>query len=133
MKNKKGFTLIEIIVTVTILAVLMAISVPTVMNFLGDSNKGSCDSHITELQSSYAYAVKTNKYSTALENGTFTEYCALLTKTIQGGYSDATLTSSSKSAKTATYSGICPSDGLITFTFSDDYTSVTGVCAKHGK
>lgn len=37
-ENKKGFTLIEIIVVVTILAVLMAIAVPSIMKYLDEGN-----------------------------------------------------------------------------------------------
>lgn len=37
--NKKGFTLIEIIVVVVILAVLMAVAVPAVMSYLGEADK----------------------------------------------------------------------------------------------
>ena len=35
IKNKKGFTLIEIIVVIVILAVLMAVAVPSVLSYLG--------------------------------------------------------------------------------------------------
>lgn len=38
MKNKKGFTLIEIIVVVVILAVLMAVAVPSVMKYMGEAD-----------------------------------------------------------------------------------------------
>lgn len=37
-KNKKGFTLIEIIVVVVILAVLMAVAVPSVMKYLSEAD-----------------------------------------------------------------------------------------------
>lgn len=37
-KNKKGFTLIEIIVVVVILAVLMAVAVPSVMKYMNEAD-----------------------------------------------------------------------------------------------
>ena len=37
-KNKKGFTLIEIIVVVVILAVLMAVAVPSVLKYMGEAD-----------------------------------------------------------------------------------------------
>lgn len=37
-KNKKGFTLIEIIVVVVILAVLMAVAVPSVLKYIGEAD-----------------------------------------------------------------------------------------------
>lgn len=39
-QNKKGFTLIEIIVVIVILAVLMAIAVPAVLNYLDSADDG---------------------------------------------------------------------------------------------
>jgi type IV pilus assembly protein PilA len=36
LKNKKGFTLIEIIVVIVILAVLMAVAVPSVMSYMNE-------------------------------------------------------------------------------------------------
>ncbi|WP_231385222.1 prepilin-type N-terminal cleavage/methylation domain-containing protein [Candidatus Stoquefichus massiliensis] len=38
IKNKKGFTLIEIIVVVVILAVLMAVAVPSVLKYLDEAD-----------------------------------------------------------------------------------------------
>lgn len=37
-KNKKGFTLIEIIVVVVILAVLLAVAVPSVLKYMGEAD-----------------------------------------------------------------------------------------------
>jgi type IV pilus assembly protein PilA len=37
-KNKKGFTLIEIIVVIVILAVLMAVAVPSVLKYVDEAN-----------------------------------------------------------------------------------------------
>ena len=37
-KNKKGFTLIEIIVVIVILAVLLAVAVPSVLNYLDEAD-----------------------------------------------------------------------------------------------
>lgn len=39
LKNRKGFTLIEIIVVIVILAVLMAVAVPSVMSYINEGNK----------------------------------------------------------------------------------------------
>ncbi|MDD3049141.1 MAG: prepilin-type N-terminal cleavage/methylation domain-containing protein [Bacilli bacterium] len=37
-KNKKGFTLVEVIVVLVILAILIAIAVPSVMKYIDDAN-----------------------------------------------------------------------------------------------
>lgn len=39
LRNRKGFTLIEIIVVIVILAVLMAVAVPSVMSYMNEGNK----------------------------------------------------------------------------------------------
>lgn len=39
LRNKKGFTLIEIIVVIVILAVLMAVAVPSVMSYMNEGTK----------------------------------------------------------------------------------------------
>lgn len=44
LKNRKGFTLIEIIVVIVILAVLMAIAVPSVMSYINEGNKTKYES-----------------------------------------------------------------------------------------
>lgn len=38
LRNRKGFTLIEIIVVIVILAVLMAVAVPSVMSYMSEGN-----------------------------------------------------------------------------------------------
>ena len=38
LRNRKGFTLIEIIVVIVVLAVLMAVAVPSVMSYLNEGN-----------------------------------------------------------------------------------------------
>ncbi|WP_082189878.1 prepilin-type N-terminal cleavage/methylation domain-containing protein [Candidatus Stoquefichus sp. SB1] len=49
-KNKKGFTLIEIIVVVVILAVLMAVAVPSVLKYVDEANDAK---YITQARSAY--------------------------------------------------------------------------------
>lgn len=39
MKNKKGFTLVEIIVVLVILAILAAISVPSVIGYVNEAKE----------------------------------------------------------------------------------------------
>lgn len=44
LRNRKGFTLIEIIVVIVILAVLMAIAVPSVMSYINEGNNAKYQS-----------------------------------------------------------------------------------------
>lgn len=61
LKNRKGFTLIEIIVVIVILAVLMAVAVPSVMSYIGEGNKAKYESVartvLVNTQTEYAKAV----------------------------------------------------------------------------
>ena len=56
--NKKGFTLIEIIVVVVILAVLMAVAVPAVMSYLDEADNANYEtlgrSALIAVQTEYA-------------------------------------------------------------------------------
>ncbi len=49
-KNKKGFTLIEIIVVVVILAVLMAVAVPSVLKYIDEADDAK---YMTQARSAY--------------------------------------------------------------------------------
>lgn len=45
LRNKKGFTLIEMIVVVAIIAILIALLVPNVMKFIGTANNSSASAN----------------------------------------------------------------------------------------
>jgi len=47
MQNNKGFTIIELLVVISILALMVAIAVPNVGRFVG---KGKVEAHATELK-----------------------------------------------------------------------------------
>ena len=69
LKNKKGFTLIEIIVVIVILAVLMAVSVPSVMSYMNEGKNAKFQTVgravLINAQTEYAKAVADGKTSTA--------------------------------------------------------------------
>lgn len=60
--NKKGFTLIETILVVAILALLMLVLVPNVISLIGKNNKESCENLKDNIISSAKIYVNTNKY-----------------------------------------------------------------------
>lgn len=43
MKNKQAFTLVELLAVIVILAIIMAITVPIVINSISSARKGACD------------------------------------------------------------------------------------------
>ena len=61
LRNRKGFTLIEIIVVIVILAVLMAVAVPSIMSYINEGNKAKYESVarsvLVRAQTEYAKAV----------------------------------------------------------------------------
>lgn len=75
LRNKKGFTLIEIIVVIVILAVLMAVAVPSVMSYMNEGQKAKYESVartvLINAQTEYANAVangEANATTTAANN-----------------------------------------------------------------
>lgn len=82
-KNKKGFTLIEIIVVLVILAVLMALAVPSVMKYIDEANNAK---YLTDARAVYQAAdveiAKDYADNKALDGstwGTFDSFHELLT------------------------------------------------------
>lgn len=53
LKAKKGFTLVELIVVIAILAVLMAILVPTMIGWVKDSRITAADSSADQIKNAY--------------------------------------------------------------------------------
>ncbi len=48
-KNNKGFTLIELLAVIVILAILVAVAIPSVTKYLNDARKGSIQNEAAEL------------------------------------------------------------------------------------
>ena len=72
LKNKKGFTLIEIIVVIVILAVLMAVAVPSVMSYMNEGKNAKYQTVaravLIDAQTQYAKEVADGKASDAATN-----------------------------------------------------------------
>ncbi len=69
LRNKKGFTLIEIIVVIVILAVLMAVAVPSVMSYMNEGQKARYQAVartvLINTQTEYAKQVAESTYDSA--------------------------------------------------------------------
>ena len=83
MKDQKGFTLIEIIIVSTILAVLVALGVATAMQVVENANKGVCiNNQKTLYQTTTLYALETGAN---LDNATFPDIEAVRETLCPGG------------------------------------------------
>lgn len=74
--NKKGFTLIEVIVVIVIIVILSLILIPNVMLFINKNDKKSCEKLITNIESSAKIYVSENKYTLGFD-------CSNTSKTIK--------------------------------------------------
>ena len=55
MKNRKGFTLIELIVVIAILGILALFLVPSFMGYAKDAKQSVCESNMTSIQRAYHF------------------------------------------------------------------------------
>ena len=108
IKNKKGFTLIELIVVIAILAVLAAILIPSIMNYVGTARTARNNSNARALYSEVAAEL-------AMGTGTA---ATTLTRTEGGVKCDWTLNSTTGALATFVCTVPNTADGTITATFS---------------
>lgn len=60
--NKKGFTLIEVIMVIAIITILSLILIPNVMVLIDENKKRSCEKMIDNIESAAKMYVNQNKY-----------------------------------------------------------------------
>jgi len=60
LKNKKGFTLVEVIVVAVIVAVLAAVAIPLYMGYIRDSRMNVCQNNAASIASSLTAALQQN-------------------------------------------------------------------------
>ena len=65
--NRKGFTLVEIIMVIVILALLVLVLAPNVFVLLNKNNERSCNSLISNIESAAKIYVTNNKYNLGIK------------------------------------------------------------------
>lgn len=74
--NKKGFTLVELLAVIVILAIIMLIATPSILNIIGDARKGAARSsamgYINAIEKE-AMAREVTENSDKLMNATITD------------------------------------------------------------
>jgi prepilin-type N-terminal cleavage/methylation domain-containing protein len=106
---RSGFSLLEVLFTVLILAVLAAVAVPLYSNTKTSAAASACKSNIQSL------ANAESKYK--FENGSYIGGAGAAT-TLTGGYGIATVPK-------------CPLDGTTAYTLTVTGTTLTITCANH--
>ena len=77
MKNKKGFTLIELIATITLILLLFIILVPLSLNLIEKSNKEQCEKMANSIEANAELCVL-DKNSICINNTSETYYVSLI-------------------------------------------------------
>ena len=75
-KNKKGFTLVELIVVIVIILILAAVLVPSLLRYVDKANKANCKADaatiLSQLQADYAAGQATDQTGVAGLTDTYT-------------------------------------------------------------
>lgn len=80
MKNRKGFTLIELIVVIAILGILALFLVPSFMGYAKDAKQSVCESNMTSIQRAYHFQMakqekdETEKFLNEVMNNEFDDF-----------------------------------------------------------
>lgn len=67
LKNKKGFTLVELVVVIAILAILALILVPSISGYVSNAEKAKNEANARSIYTAYILAKQTNPDTLAAE------------------------------------------------------------------
>lgn len=115
LKNKKGFTLVELMVVVAILGILVAVAVPVYNNVTGDAKINACASNIRTIQSALMQAQIEGKAPTASD----TDAGTAVAKLVADGYLQS--------------APVCPGDKTSKYKVTVDKNKLTVECTSADK
>ena len=121
--NKKGFTLVEMIVVIVILGILLAIMVPQLIKYVDKAKAVQCRADVSYIMKEYQIE--------ALEKdpGNAEAACDLLESIVLEH--NGKLKKKGEIFNGGIYSDVCTSKGLYTCTFDYSYKSVTVTRSEH--
>lgn len=115
--SNRGFTLVELIIVIAIIAVLGAVLAPQYIKYVDRSRETVCQSSIQELEHAYLVDYSFDSQSPA--------------STLEEVMTGAGLTKV-EDAASMKYSGGCPKDGIYTVTLDDNGAITAFTCSQHG-
>ena len=87
--NKKGFTLVELVVVIAVLLILAAIAIPTVSGVINDAQKATDAANAKSIETAIKYAIADNEIKAS--SATTTVSAALALSGMEIGILDAKL------------------------------------------
>lgn len=112
--NRRGFTLIEAIMVIALIALLSIVLVPNIMVFINKNNKNSCEKLIDNIESAAKMYVNQNKYELGFSCSTPKETKDITLKTL---VDNGNLTSPIKNPVTKTEVSLDDKNNKVTVTF----------------
>ena len=120
--NRKGFTLIELIVTIALLAVVSIISFVSITNIINDSKEKNCNNLVKSIKSATKDYISDNRYNNVFVSNV-TDYYTYYTYYMSAKIlTDENYLSSPITNPFDTKSEIEPSSIKIEITLNKDYT-----------
>lgn len=125
-KIRKGFTLVEVICVLTIIAIIAAIAVPNISGYIEKSKINNCRSIMTDFVNDLEYKIVSKRYYDISElNDELVEYV----KNSSAVEPEIKYTETDNSRTTSVEAKICPNDGTykLSWTISPNIDSESGV------
>lgn len=129
LKNKKGFTLVELLAVIVILAIILAIAVPTISTLISNQKKASFVAGVKMLIKGVDYDVLTRSATTVSQLNGGSAYTAATYGGSTADYTTFTVNSLNPVNVTVVGGGQFANCTLTSVTFTTAATSgITGTC-----